>query len=306
MKRIDAGREQLEAAMQGFTGMVSDDLDLSGYMNERQMRQVKSAYAYKDKLIELITGGGEKGDSTPWGATDGKFVFRGSEITIWSGYKGHGKSLVISQVLEKFLMDGKKIFIISPEFPAHRVLHRMLIQSFSTENAGVTMALKWLDAVKDILYIYDQQASLKPSDVPALCRYAIEELGVDHILIDSLMKCGIAPDDYGRQKDLVDKIQQVAHNSKSHIHLVAHARKGNSDDKIGGLHDVKGASEIADMAENVIIVWRNKQKEQGGGKQEEPDCIVKIEAQRNGEGWIGAIPLYFQKSNFTFYEGGNL
>ncbi len=302
MNRSEKGREQLENAIINFPGMVPETIDLSAFMDEEVVHKVKSAKAYENRLIELITGGGEKGVQSPWEATNGKFEFRPSELTVWSGFKGHGKSIIISQVLERFIHNGQKVFIISPEFPAVRVLHRMLIQSLGVHNSTANMAIQWLDAVDGNLWIYDQQGSLKHHEIPALCRYAVERLGIDHILIDSLMKCGMAPDDYAAQKRLVDSVQQVAHKSQVHIHLVAHGRKGGSDEKIGGLHDVKGSSEIADLAENVIIVWRNKDKEQGGGKIEEPDCIVKIEAQRNGDGWIGKIPLYFRKASFTFHE----
>jgi twinkle protein len=237
-------------------------------------------------------------------ASKGNFEFRKSELTIWSGFKGHGKSLVISQVLENFISTGEKVFIISPEFPAIRVLHRMMMQSLGVRNMNLQNVVEWLMAIEDNLWLYDQQSSLKPIEVIAACRYAHETFGVNHILIDSLMKCGIGTEDYTGQKKFVDSLQQVAHKNGIHIHLVAHARKQQDDGKIGGLHDVKGASEIADMAENVIFIWRNKQKEQSKdvSKQAEPDCIVKIEAQRNGDGWIGTIPLYFDKSNFTFKE----
>ena len=190
--------------------------------------------------------------------------------------------------------------------PADQSEAQMMQQSLGVENINTGNAWAWLEAVEKNMWLYDQQSSLKPADVVALCRYAVDVHGVDHILIDSLMKCGIPPDDYGAQKKLVDMIQQVAHRNKVHIHLVAHARKGNDDSKIGGLHDVKGSSEICDMAENVIFVWRNKAKELGGGKIDEPDCIIKVEAQRNGDGWIGALPLMFNKSNFTFVEMGGL
>lgn len=304
MNRSEKGKEQLENAILNFPNLIPDTIDLTAYMSEEQTHRIKPASAYKEKLLSLITGGGEKGVRSPWASLDGKFEFRESELTVWSGYKGHGKSLVISQVLEQFITKGQKIFIISPEFPAHRVLHRMLIQSFGVHEQSVTLAEKWLDAVSDSLWIYDQQSSLQPQDVPALCRFAVERLGVHHILIDSLMKCGIAPDDYARQKVLVDSIQQVAHRTKVHIHLVAHAKKSQGgDEKIGGLHDVKGGSDIADMAENVIMVWRNKAKEMGGSTLDAPDCIVKIEAQRNADGWIGIVPLFFKRSNFTFLEG---
>lgn len=303
MNRAENGREQLDSAIINFPGMVPEGIDLSAYMDDEQIHRIKKADEYKDKLLAIINGHGEKGLETPWQSSNGKFKFRESELTVWSGYKGHGKSLVISQVLERFITGGNKVFIISPEFPAHRVLHRMMIQSLGVARCNEATALLWLDAVRDNLWLYDQQSSLKPQDVPALCRFAVDRLGVDHILIDSLMKCGIPPDDYARQKKLVDDVQHVAHKSKVHIHLVAHGRKSDKDDgKPGGLHSIKGGSEIVDMAENVIIVWRNKEKETGGGNIDEPDCIVKVEAQRNGDGWIGKIPLWFDKSSFTFKE----
>jgi twinkle protein len=301
--RAEKGRGQLESAIVNFPNLVPDSIDLSAFMDDEHVHRIKKASAYRDKLIELIENGGERGHPMPWESFGNNFEFRESELTVWAGYKGHGKSLVISQVFEKFLNDGKKAFIISPEFPPHRVLHRMLVQSFGLHQQSRKLAIDFVDAINDQLWIYDQQSSLKPNDVPALCRYAVDRLGVQHVLIDSLMKCGIAPDDYAKQKHLVDAVQQVAHRSKAHIHLVAHMRKDKSDGSIGGLHDVKGASEIADMVENVIIVWRNKEKEQGGGKMDEPDCVIKVDAQRNADGWIGKIPLWYNKETMTFRDG---
>lgn len=307
MDRSARGREQLESAIVNFPNMVPDTIDLSAFLDDDKVHRVKDASAYKDKLRELIAGNGERGLSMPWSAFHGHFEFRESEMTIWTGFKGHGKSAVLSQVLEH-LMDRhrQKVFIISPEFPAHRVLHRLLIQSLKERHPTDEILDMWVDAVKDQLWLYDQQGSLSAKDVPALCRFAVQRLGVRHILIDSLMKCGIDPEDYGAQKRFVDTIQQVSHKSNAHIHLVAHARKGRSDGEIGGLHDVKGASEIADMAENVIVVWRNKEKELGGSDISAPDCVVKVEAQRNGTGWIGKVPMFFNKHSMLFKDGGVL
>lgn len=285
-----------------FKNILHEDLDISKWMNEDQKVRVAQPEHYFGKFMDMIYGHIDPGHAMPWEFAKGKFAFREQELTVWTGFKGHGKSLVISQIIEQFIADQKKVFIISPEFPPHRVLHRMMAQSVGIEYLTPEIAFKWLEAVNDSVWLYDQQSSLRPIDVIALCRYAVEVHGVNHILIDSLMKCGIAPDDYAGQKKFVDTLQQVAHKNPVHIHLVAHARKASDDHKLAGLHDIKGASDIADLAENIIVVWRNKQKELGGGKQEEPDCIVKIEAQRNGDGWIGTIPLYFRKSTFTFHE----
>jgi twinkle protein len=307
-RSVERGKEQIENVIMNFPNLVGE-VDLTAFMDEEQIHRIKDAGQYFDKLKELICGGGERGLSMPFHSMSGNFEFRKSELTVWAGYKGHGKSMLASQILEH-LMDahGQKVFIISPEFPPHRVLHRMLLQSVGNVFEGMdenspkfSLLRQWVDVAKEQLWIYDQQSSLKPQDIPALCRFAIERLGVQHILIDSLMKCGISPDDYGRQKRLVDDIQQIAHRSEAHIHLIAHLRKGNSDSEIGGLHDVKGASEIADLAENVIVVWRNKNKELNG-VENEPDAVVKVEAQRNANGWIGKSPLIFDKQTFTFKD----
>lgn len=284
-----------------FKNVLNQDIDLSKYMTEEQVGSVKNARQYLERLADLISGEGEKGSETPWAATKGKFVFRPSELTIWSGFKGHGKSLVISQVLENFIDKGENVFIVSPEFPPHRVLHRMMMQSLGHKNMRIETAFDWVAAVEDHLWLYDQQSSLRPLEVLAVCRYAIQELGVKHILIDSLMKCGIAPDDYSGQKKFVDALQNLAHRNEIHMHLVAHARKGNDDGKIAGLHDISGSADIANIAENIIFVWRNKSQELRDGTGE-PNCIVKVEAQRNGSGWIGCIPLFFNKETFTFSE----
>jgi twinkle protein len=114
------------------------------------------------------------------------------------------------------------------------------------------------------------------------------------------------PDDYSAQKMFVDHIQTVAHANPLHIHLVAHARKGNDDSKPPRLHDIKGASEIADMAENVLAVWRNKEKEKNPEKKsDEPDASLTVEAQRNGDGWIGNCNLMFNRDAMSFYQIGD-
>ena len=286
-----------------FKNILNQDLDLSKWMSEEHKIRVSKASTFSPKLMEMIAGMGEFGQEMPWESAKNKFIFREQELTIWSGFKGHGKSLVLSQIVEKFISERQKVFIISPEFPPHRVLHRMMVQSIGVANVDPNNALDWLEAVDDLLWLYDQQSSLRPLDVIALSRYAVDELGVNHIVVDSLMKCGIPPDDYAGQKKFVDYLQQVAHRNPVHIHLIAHARKGADDHKIAGLHDIKGASDIADLAENIIVTWRNKAKElDKNSNQTEPDCVVKIEAQRNGNGDIFSIPLFFDRSNFTFVE----
>ncbi|PIW94065.1 MAG: hypothetical protein COZ86_03030, partial [Candidatus Moranbacteria bacterium CG_4_8_14_3_um_filter_41_13] len=151
------GKEQLEAAIMNFPGYVNDNIDLTAFMEDEQKHRVRNAWEYRDRLRDLILGSGEVGQSMPWDAFGGKMEFRKSEMTLWAGFKGHGKSVIISQVLEH-LMDKceQKVFIISPEFPAHRVLYRLMVQSIGQRYPDANLLDMWLEAVKDQLWIYDQ------------------------------------------------------------------------------------------------------------------------------------------------------
>jgi len=300
------GREQLEAAIIDFKNIIPPEIDLSAFMDEEEKIRVRDAGQYKEMVRKLIEGKLDKGYAMPFTGMLGNFEFRPSEMTIWAGYKGHGKSSIIEQVMQSMMAEyAHKVFIISPEFPPHKVVHKMMVQFLSTRYPKDDEFDMFFEVMSTCLWVYDQQRSIKPDTIIPLCRYAIEKLGVKHILIDSLMKCGISPEDYGAQKKFVDRLQNMAHISDCHIHLVAHARKGRDDSVIGSIHDIKGTSEIADMAENVIFVWRNKNKEmhpKDEEKQKEPDAIIKIEAQRNGEGWIGEVNLNYNRLTMKFND----
>lgn len=284
------------------------NIDLTEYSVEHVEHSVKPASAYRDALVRRLINRGE-GDPNatplPFNMMRGKFEFRQYELTIWTGYKGHGKSLLISQALMAAIKRGKRIFIVSPEFRPESVLERMLYQFSGTTSPTREHVDTYMDFLLERMWLYDAQASLKPDDVVALCRYAADKLVIDHILIDSLMKCGMGPDDYAGQKQFVDRIQSVAHANPLHIHLVAHARKTNDDSRPPRLHDIKGASEIADMAENVLVVWRNKEKEKNPEqKHDEPDASLSVEAQRNADGWIGTVNLNHDPEAQLFMEPG--
>ncbi len=291
-----------------YPNRIKDDIDLSGYMDESYKPRVKSAIEYQDELSKRIRQKGSWGDKIGF-ECDRDFRFRPREITIWTGYKGHGKSALMSQALLGFIQQGRKVFVCSPEFPPVELLYRFLVQFLACDNPSEEEARGMLELMAESLWLYDIQSSLKPHDVPALCRWVVEHIKPDHIVIDSLMKCGINPDDYNAQKKLVDAIQTVAHQNDVHIHIVAHARKGSSDDKPAKLHDIKGASEIADLAENVVSVWRNKPKEQaismGAQDQgEAPDALFIVEAQRNCGGWVGTTQLFYERSAMIYFEPG--
>jgi twinkle protein len=297
----------LDKIVEMFPNRIGD-IDLDPFRCEDYTPRVKSAPEYLDALKKRINQREAYGAMSGF-ACDRHFRFRPYELTIWTGYKGHGKSALLSQSILGFMQHGQKVFVCSPEFPPVELLFRFLVQIIACDNPSEEEAEVLIEFAAKTLWLYDVQSSLKPHDVPALCRWVMENIKPDHIVVDSLMKCGLAPDDYSGQKRLVDQLQTVAHQYPVHIHLVAHARKGNSDDKPARLHDIKGASEIADLAENVVSVWRNKPKEQARSqgdatREMEPDALFIVEAQRNCGGWVGTVNLNYRPDAMIFFETG--
>lgn len=290
--------------------IIPDSVDLSAFTEPENVHQIRAADRFKKKTLDILSHKNQAiGCPLPWGKTREVIELRPGELSIWTGYKGHGKSMLLSQAMLGCMRRGQKVLIISPEFKPEEVLARKCRQESGSSAPSTSFVNRWFDYAKTRLWLFDHQGALKSDNVVALCRYAVAEFGVQQIVIDSLMKCGIGvgSDDFSKQKAFVDALQSVAHQSGPHIHLVAHARKGSSDDTPPGLHDVKGTSEIGDMAENVFAVWRNKGKHKAqstgdNSRHDEPDALLICESQRNGSGWNGKLQFWFDSGSMQFLE----
>jgi twinkle protein len=159
------------------------------------------------------------------------------------------------------------------------------------------------------LWLYDQQGTVNPQTIVAVTRYCAKELGIQHMFIDSLMKCVKGEDDYNGQKYLVDELCAIAKDHDCHIHLIHHIKKLASEDQTPGKFDAKGSGAVTDQVDNMLIHWRNKAKEaayQVGkiGDPNEPDALLICAKQRNGE-WEGRIQLWFDPESNQFLGGRN-
>jgi len=131
------------------------------------------------------------------------------------------------------------------------------------------------------------------------------------------MKCGIDPDDYAGQKKFMDEWQNYAQTYNVNINVIAHAKKGASEEEKPGKMDVKGTSELTDLPDNVYSIWRNKKKEdkyrECSDKQcfgpnfekllLEYDCLVNCSKSREFGGDVeGTFGLYFHKPSMQYIE----
>lgn len=247
------------------------------------------AQEVKDRLKGI---GKTKGDRLPWNKTREAVGLRPGEVSLWAGVNGHGKSEMLGQVCAWAL--HRRWIIASMEMPPAATVERMIRQMSGLRHPEEWLVNDLLKYTEGRLWIYDQTDTVKAESIIALAWYAAKKLGVTHMVIDSLVKCGFAPDDYGGQKEFVDRLCWLAKSTGLHIHLVHHIRKGEREENMPDKFDIKGAGEITDLVDNVFIVHRNKRKEALIEKGEDvdptmPDAALKVAKQRHGE----SEPLFY-------------
>ena len=187
--------------------------------------------------------------------------FEPGMLSIFTGISGHGKSLLLGQLVLDVISKGGKVVIASFEMAAWRTLQRMVRQCIGAECPDKWLIEQCLEWIGKRVLIYDRMGTADKEELFATFHRAAKEQAYTHFIVDSLMKCGIGEEDWTEQKAFVDRMQNFAQADNVHVHLVAHARKGVNEDAAPGKMDVKGSGGITDLADNVFSVWRNKRKE---------------------------------------------
>jgi twinkle protein len=215
---------------------------------------------------------------------------------------------VISQVMACVMAQGEKALIASMEMRPRLTLNRMARQCTKQREPGVRQIDEFNSWTEGRLWIYDHLGSVQWQKLLAVFRWAADKLGINHFVIDSLMRCGIREDDYSGQKDFVDALCTFKSDYNCAVHLVMHARKGQDEYSAPGKFDAKGTGTMTDLADNVVTVWRNKKKEaqaETGMLTEDmakaPDAMLICDKQRNFD-WEGRIGLWYHRDSMQFVE----
>lgn len=241
----------------------------------------------------------------------GKLGLRPGEVTIWTGVSGHGKTILLNQIILEAILAGHRAAIASMEMPVHKILRWMLRQSDplidNFSQPEIVEILNWLTGK---LWIYDLLGNVQPKLVLELMEYSFARHGVGLFVVDSLMKCAIDSDDYNAQRMFLNDLCSFSMSTGVHINLVAHARKGANELDAPGKMDVRGSGDIINQPANVLSVWRNKEKEMktrngATANDAEPDAIVYCNKQRE-TGVEFAEKFLFSRLRFTPIGSGSI
>jgi twinkle protein len=290
--------------------LIADDFNFEQYLDEQESdtARVKPASLWCDAVIERLYGemSAKHWTSTGFQKMDGKFDLRAGEVTLWAGINGHGKTTFLSNVMLNVMGTNKRVCIASLEMKPEESMQKMTLQACGTPRPSKPYIRAFHAWTDDRLWIYDRLGKTPAKRMLALATFVRKEMGMDHLVIDSLMKCGIGPEDYAGQKDFVDSLCTIARDTGLHIHLVVHMRKGEDERTAPGKFSVKGASEITDLVDNLVIIWKNVRKAPPNDDgtdpaPDEPDAFVRIGKQRHHP-WEGSVAFWFSRGTQQFME----
>lgn len=253
---------------------------------------------------------------------DDGLYFRPAEVTVWTGPYGNGKSTFLNQLAAGILETNTAVFMASMESKAEITLRKLaltFIVGWGFYNTGTCFRndrgleyshdegfSTFLEGAGEKLIFADVVGYIKQDQLLEMMLFSFRKYGAQHFFIDSLMRIEGLEEDYPAQGIFLNRLQAFAKETGSHIHLVAHPKKGEKGKRPTG-DDLKGASLIANNADNIISVMRNHEKAEAmksgceltEDERKMHDTEVTVDKQRDS-GWVGSFFFMFDRRDFTF------
>lgn len=283
---------------------VPDDIDFAAYLAATEHKQaVQPASHFLDDLKNSYRkNNNQRRVYLPWGKTKDMFHLREGELTIWAGESGQGKTLAVNQMILSLLGQESSVCLASLELTPAETFKRFL-----RLYSGLCFAdFEYLDekqiAMLDEraeemmgwtqkMWLFNKVGDVNPDVVLGSIRWAAEQYGVKHFVIDNLQKVIKDTDNYNGEKNFVASLFDICKDTGVHIHLVHHTRKPEKSGKEPDKSSIKGSGSITDIVDNIFMVWRNLEKEADVEKKgfdssfiNDPDTFVKCVKQRHYSG----------------------
>ena len=296
--------------------LIDPRIDLESYADVDESEHVRCASGFSDDVWKTMQAPpSEKGHLMPWRKTYAAWQLRKGELSVWSGKRGEGKSMILSQVMQALMQQGQTVAVASMEMPVTDTLERIERQALGLEAPTLDYHREYYRWLAGKLYLYTQEDAVPEKRIRGFCRYVINDLKCSHVVIDSLMMVKFSAknswEKLEQQADFVRSLAGIAKSTGAHIHLVAHMRKGDGHTRQSA-DDVKGGGDITDLASCVWMVGANKRKQDEAAKPNQdqaimaqPDVWLKNEKNRRGITG-GAAALWFHAKSLQFIPKNSL
>jgi len=232
---------------------------------------------------------------------------RPGEITLWTGHTSQGKSTILNTFILAYLMNEKPCFVASMEMLPEVLIQQIMTTGFATSGLLQKHVDSFMEEMAPHLVFADVIGYIEPGALLEMMWFSYQRFGIKEHFIDSIMRVAGLEEDFPKQGEFLNKLQQFAKTTGSHVHLVAHPRKpSKSGDRARAL-DVKGSSLIPNNVDNILAIARNFDKDElrkdrkltAQEEAEMYDACIDVEKQR-ATGWQGRFLLKFNRDTLQF------
>lgn len=249
--------------------------------------------------------------------------FYASELTVWTGKRGGGKSTVLGQVLLESVDMGVPVCAYSGELSSWRFR-----QWIAQQAAGPDYVTPYLDEVtkkeqfriapeaekrindwwRKKFFLYDNTITnaSHEENIIRTFEYAVRKHGCSVFLLDNLMVVDFEEtrnnqeNYYRAQSGFTGRLVEFAKKHEVHVHLVVHPRKTQGKSGISDADDVGGSGDITNRADNVISMERLSEEK----SQELGYCTVLRVIKNRDFGETVKLALDYDPKSRRFYKSG--
>jgi twinkle protein len=265
---------------------LTDD-DIASFVNPKDL---------VGQISDVIHERGARRATLPWNWLHDKVRLPPGEVSLWAGINFHGKSSMLRQCAAHWMRSGEVVcgaFLEEKPEVTMAEFARIAMPDVNLRDSDdyIDIACNW---ASDKLWLYNQTQMMSTRRILALIAYAAQEKGCTQFILDSLMRTGLAQDDYEGQRVFVNQLTNYAMQLGVHIHLVHHIVKVD-ESQVPGREAIRGTGAITDQAHHVFIVWRNTNDQKAF---DEPDGMLVVGKNRGlpPANWIGKVSLFTHPS----------
>lgn len=292
--------------------------DLDRYATPPQdAHQLLTPAALVDRVVTRMQAG-VVGETLPWPTAASYLRFAPGQLTVWAGGAASFKSTVLSQIVLGFCEQGARSAVTSLEEPVEEYGLRLSQQGLANTAPAASRVAALYQALEDSLIFWDVTGTMKRDRALAMMRFCAYEKGVQHFIFDNVTKViNPANDAMAEQWAFIRDCHQLARDTKMHVHLVMHSRKEGREGGTPTMNDIRGTSTIVDQADQIVMTWRNRRKEElqdgtldlEGDERanliKQPDVLLCVEKAKFG-GREGKIGLWCDRPTRLFFHGAEI
>ena len=209
--------------------------------------------------------------------------FEGGRVTLITGRPGEGKSTFVHRIALYAVSNGICTLLVDGEHETNSLMNNLHVKLIGHDNTLYDERRyhrKYIKQPKQLVYKQLQQWSanklwiyskssgqIKTLDnLFKLYNEMIKKHNTKFIILDNLMTLldHQGSDQNKAQADFMNKCHDLAVNTGIHIILVAHPNKSAQKGETIDYYQISGASELVNLADNVIQIVRSENEEHDG------------------------------------------